>query len=146
MFPQAMASHTFGDWGHQRPLRPEVLSGAIQGGMLNAYPHLAEDSAMDAGRGRLIPRLRAGARDGDGWVARWGRDGWEDCFWRYDPEACKEGCDLDGSFCGFLGLQRSERAMWASDASAIEAVDICIYIYIYIPTPSKGHQWKRLHH
>lgn len=33
-----------------------VLSGAIQGGMLNAYPHLAEDSAMDAGRGRLIPR------------------------------------------------------------------------------------------
>lgn len=34
-----------------------VLSGAIKGGEIyNAFPHLAEDSPMDAGRGRLIPR------------------------------------------------------------------------------------------
>lgn len=33
-----------------------VISGAVNGGLVNPYPRLAEGSEMDAGRGRLIPR------------------------------------------------------------------------------------------
>ena len=33
-----------------------AMGGAVKGGLVNAYPRLAEGSEMDAGRGRLIPR------------------------------------------------------------------------------------------
>ncbi len=42
----------------------EVISGAVNGGLVNQYPRLAEGSEMDAGRGRLIPRQGA-SRVGD---------------------------------------------------------------------------------
>lgn len=44
------------------PLVHEVISGAVNGGLVNPYPRLAEGSEMDAGRGRLIPRQGAQLR------------------------------------------------------------------------------------